>query len=214
MGRVELLQKRAVGVISCTKYNAHTDPIFKQPNLMKVKDIFPLNILKLFYKLNQSCLPVYITDLIQNFSLEHDHNARQSLVLNYVFSSSRYDEKCIRFYLSLLVNNSSQYVLENVTTHCYQRFISYVKNVWSTDMWLNAMFVFVISATTTDEMHLIKTIWNRPGRYPCISITFALCFSMCVLYSICCLLYFVDTAVCSISAVSVSISDHVNKVGD
>ena len=54
MGRVELLQKRAVRVISCSKYNAHTDPLFKQLNLLKVKDMFDLNALKLFYKLNQT----------------------------------------------------------------------------------------------------------------------------------------------------------------
>ena len=40
MGRVELLQKHAVCVISCSKYNAHTDLSFKQLNLLKLKDIF------------------------------------------------------------------------------------------------------------------------------------------------------------------------------
>ena len=123
----ELLQKRAVRVISCSKYNAHTDPLFKQLNLLKVKDIFDLNALKLFYKLKQNCLPVYVTDMFQDFSREHEHNTRQSLVLNNVFSSSRNGENCIRFYLPLLVNDSSQCVLEKVTTHCYQGFISYIK---------------------------------------------------------------------------------------
>ena len=127
MGRAELLQKRAVRVISCSKYNAHTDPLFKQLNLLKVKDIFDLNALKLFYKLKQNCLPVYVTDMFQDFSREHEHNTRQSLVLNNVFSSSRNGENCIRFYLPLLVNDSSQCVLEKVTTHCYQGFISYIK---------------------------------------------------------------------------------------
>ena len=40
IGRVGLLQKRDVRVISCSKYNAHTDPLFKQLNWLKVKDIF------------------------------------------------------------------------------------------------------------------------------------------------------------------------------
>ena len=127
MGKVELLQKHAVRVISCSKYNVHTDPLFKQLNLLKVKDIFDLNAMNFFYKLNQNCLPVYVTDMFQDFSREHDHNTRQSLVLNNVFSSSRYGENCIRFYLPLLVNNSSQCVLEKVMTHCYQGFISYIK---------------------------------------------------------------------------------------
>ena len=37
MGRVELLQKRAVRAITSSNYNAHTEPLFKQ---LKVKDIF------------------------------------------------------------------------------------------------------------------------------------------------------------------------------
>ena len=65
--------------------------------------------------------------MFQDFSHEHDHNTRQSLVLNNMFSSSRYGENCIRFYLPLLVNNSSQCVLEKVTTHRYQGFMLYIK---------------------------------------------------------------------------------------
>ena len=67
MGRVELLQKRAVRVISSSKYNAHTEPLVKQLNLLKVKDIFELSALKLFYKLKKNYLPVYITGMFQDF---------------------------------------------------------------------------------------------------------------------------------------------------
>ena len=106
MGRVELLQKRAVRVISNSKYNAHTEPLFKQLNLLKIKYIFELTALKLFYKLKKKYLPVYISGMFQDFSREHDHNTRQHLVLNNVFSSSRYSEKCIRFHLPIIVNNT------------------------------------------------------------------------------------------------------------
>ena len=147
--------KRAVRVISCSKYNAHKDPLIKQLHLLKVNDIFYLNALKLFCKLYKNCLPVYVTHMLQDFSCEYDHNTRQILVLNNVFSSSRYGEKYIRFYVPLVVNSCSQCVLENVTTHCYQGFISYIKNAWSTDMWLNAMFVSVISVIAADVMHLM-----------------------------------------------------------
>ena len=34
------LQKKAVRVISCSKFNAHTDPIFKKLSLLKVSDIY------------------------------------------------------------------------------------------------------------------------------------------------------------------------------
>ena len=43
------LQKRAVPIITNSSYNAHTDPLFKKVDLLKVKDIFQLNVLKLYY---------------------------------------------------------------------------------------------------------------------------------------------------------------------
>ena len=114
-------------VVTSSKYNAHTEPLFKQLNLLKVKDIFELTTLKLFYKLKKNCLPVYITGIFQDFSREHDHNTRQHLVLNNVFSSSRYSEKYIRLYLPIIVNNTSICILEKVMTHCYHGFIFYIK---------------------------------------------------------------------------------------
>ena len=40
MGRLEKLQKRAVCIISFSKYNCHTYPLFKKLNLLKLKDLF------------------------------------------------------------------------------------------------------------------------------------------------------------------------------
>ena len=37
-------------MISCSKYNAHTEPLFKSLNLLKVEDIFKIKILKFYYK--------------------------------------------------------------------------------------------------------------------------------------------------------------------
>ena len=50
IGRIEKLQKRAVRIITCSKYNAHTEPLFKTLNLLKVSDMFTLNLLKMYYK--------------------------------------------------------------------------------------------------------------------------------------------------------------------
>ena len=40
MGRLDKLQKRAVRIITCSKYNSHTDPLFRKLNLLKAKDHF------------------------------------------------------------------------------------------------------------------------------------------------------------------------------
>jgi hypothetical protein len=40
--RIEKLQKRIVRILSLSKYNAHTEPIFKTLKLLKVNDILKL----------------------------------------------------------------------------------------------------------------------------------------------------------------------------
>ena len=76
--RISKLQKRAVHMISCSKYNAHTEPLFKSLNLLKVEDIFKIKILKFYYKYSQKnyrfismkCSP----KLLINTIMELDNN--------------------------------------------------------------------------------------------------------------------------------------------
>ena len=44
------LQKKVVRIISNNKYNAYTDPIFKYLNILKLNDIYKLQLAKFFYK--------------------------------------------------------------------------------------------------------------------------------------------------------------------
>ena len=44
------LQKRAVRIITCSKYNAHTEPLFKMLNLIKIEDIMKTKALESYYR--------------------------------------------------------------------------------------------------------------------------------------------------------------------
>ena len=75
--RISKLQKRAVRMISCSKYNAHTEPLFKCLNLLKVEDIFKIKILKFCYKYSQKTLPLYFNEMFTKTSDQHNHGTRQ-----------------------------------------------------------------------------------------------------------------------------------------
>ena len=45
------LQKKAVRIITNSKYNAHSEPLFKVVNFLKLEDIYYMNILKLYFKI-------------------------------------------------------------------------------------------------------------------------------------------------------------------
>ena len=102
-GSLEKLQKRAVRIISNSKYNSRTDPIFKKLNLRKLKDLFELNVLKLFYKYKNNILPFYVSHMFSDYSVPHSYPLRATYVLNAPGSNTPSGEKCIRHYLPSVV---------------------------------------------------------------------------------------------------------------
>ena len=63
LNRAYIMQKRALRIITCSKYNVHTMPILKDLNLLKIEDIFKLHQLKLYYKLVNKQLPAYFDSI-------------------------------------------------------------------------------------------------------------------------------------------------------
>ena len=61
--RLFKIQKRAVRIVNHSKYNAHTDPIFKSRNLLKLEDIYVSQVLKFYLKFQNGLLPKYMTKI-------------------------------------------------------------------------------------------------------------------------------------------------------
>ena len=57
--RIELLQKKAIPLITNSSYTAHTTPLFIELDLLKIQDMFKLKLLKFYYKRSSNLLPEY-----------------------------------------------------------------------------------------------------------------------------------------------------------
>ena len=57
-GNMDKLQKKTIRTITYNNYTAHTEPLLKELNLLKVKDMFDLKILKFLFKLYHNELPL------------------------------------------------------------------------------------------------------------------------------------------------------------
>ena len=76
--RLSKLQKKAVRHITDSKYNAHTNPLFKNLKTLKIEDIFKLTQMKFYHKYLNNKLPVYLQNMpFIYISAIHDHNMRQ-----------------------------------------------------------------------------------------------------------------------------------------
>ena len=58
--RIEKLQKKAIRLITCSRFYAHTEPLFKKLKLLKVKDLLHLKALKFYYRYNKNQLILLI----------------------------------------------------------------------------------------------------------------------------------------------------------
>ncbi len=126
--RIIKLQKKAVRIISLSKYNAHTEPLFKQLKLLKVKDILKVQELKFYFKYKQGLLPSYLMNLpFYSNADTHSHNTRQQHKLHAPFTKHEYVRNCIRFDLPRLVNETPAIILDKINTHSLAGFSWYIK---------------------------------------------------------------------------------------
>ena len=59
------LQKRALGTKTNSKYNTHTEPLFKEQDMLKVSDIFDVHCMKFWYKSVNKSLRKHLNILVQ-----------------------------------------------------------------------------------------------------------------------------------------------------
>ena len=64
--RMFQLQKRALRIITNSKYNSHTSPLFKSLNLLTLSDIYQLECSKIYAKFCRNELPTYLNDQLQD----------------------------------------------------------------------------------------------------------------------------------------------------
>ena len=65
--KLHKLQKRAIRNVTKSDYRAHTEPLCKERNLLKIHDIYYLAVLKFYSKLVNNNLPRYFSSFTPQF---------------------------------------------------------------------------------------------------------------------------------------------------
>ncbi len=121
------LQKRIVRILSLSKYNAHTDSVFKTHKLLKVQDIFKLQEFKFYFKFINNKLPYYLQNLPFNKNTIHSHTTRTQHNIHQMKPNHEYARKCIQYVPPILINNAPIEILEKVYTRSLHGFAGYIK---------------------------------------------------------------------------------------
>lgn len=128
--RIYKLQKKIVRIITNSNFIAHSDPLFKKLNILKIKDLFELNLLKFFYKLKKENIPYYFTNLYTRGRQMHDHNTRHCNNIRQIKYSHEFRKKSISYELSRLENSTDACILDKIHTHSYSGYIIYIKKLF------------------------------------------------------------------------------------
>ena len=126
--RLFKLQKKAMRIICCSKFNAHTEPLFKKLNILKVEDLLKLSILKFYFKYQNHQLPNYFSLLpfTRNYNQHHYPTRSQNDVYRPLVKHE-FAKKCIRYQLPQIVNNTPENIISKVNTHSLHGFCNYIK---------------------------------------------------------------------------------------
>ena len=126
--RITIIQKKAIRIITASSYISHTEPLFKQLNLLKVEDILTLQELKFYFKYNQGILPKYLQNwnFIPNSKIHNHNNTRKITTLHTFKTKHEFAKKTLKYNLPYTINNTPYIVKDKVNTHSFQGFSLYV----------------------------------------------------------------------------------------
>ena len=125
--RLSKLQKRAVRIITNSKYNAHTEPLFKTLNLLKIDDIFRLNAIKFYYKYTKADLPLYFSNMFTRVSDIHNYPTRSNFAPVLGRTTTESGKRCIRQFIPNLIREIAPCVRDKIETHSLRGLSLYFK---------------------------------------------------------------------------------------
>ena len=119
-------QKKSIRIITTSKLNAHTSPLFKALDILTISDLYTLNVLKFYYKYTNDLLPLYF----HNFELRTNHD-RHYYQTRYTFTETTTSlhqiKASLRKQLPVIINNSPANITDKVHTHSLAGFACYFK---------------------------------------------------------------------------------------
>ena len=143
--RIYKLQKKALRSICKSKYNAHTDPLFKKLNTLKVKDIFHSHCLKFYYQYENNNIPSYFKNMIIETRPNHTYNTRQSNEPRRIHTNYVSTNKILRYYLQVFIkdipSNIKNLVYTNSLKSVKYRFKQYMLSSYKTECTIQNCYV-------------------------------------------------------------------------
>ena len=125
------IQKRTIRTITCSKYNAHTEPIFEIMDILRLGELLDINALKFYYEYLRGTLPSYFYSFnITTQGENHSYNTHQSDQIRTNRTRTHFADNRLKTYLPILFNSVPTTLLKKTATHSIRGFSSSVKRYY------------------------------------------------------------------------------------
>ena len=124
--RIFKLQKKVIRIITLSKYNSHSEPLFKSLKLLKIKDILKPQQLKFIYKLLNKSLPNNFESMYYRYYI-HSYNTRSRSDVAVPRLRHAFAKQSIRYDIPTLLNDISTSILNKIDTHSLLGYSQYIK---------------------------------------------------------------------------------------
>ena len=94
--KVEVLQKKCIRIMTFSDFTSHTNPLFINLKILKVREVIKLQQFQLLYKFLNNSLPTDLEKLFTLNSCTHSHQTRQLFHIPRI-NTSTYGEKSIKY---------------------------------------------------------------------------------------------------------------------
>ena len=122
--RIFKLRKRAIRTISKSKFNGHTEPICKLLSILKLSDVYKLQLYKMYYKIKREVAPPYFTTVMPTLTQNYftRRTAEQRNRTYHAFADHNYLHTMID-----LLSKSPLIKAKETTNISLPHFVSFVK---------------------------------------------------------------------------------------
>ena len=121
-------KKKAVRIITCSSYFAHSEPLFKQLCLLKICDIYKCQLLKFIFKLTHKQLPQYFEQFTFTFRNQlHNYATRTCRNVLIPNINHEFAKRSIRFIAPTAYNSTHGNIIDKIYSHSFVGFCIYVK---------------------------------------------------------------------------------------
>ena len=122
------IQKKAIRIITKSRYNAHTNKLFKELNTLKINDICALHDYKFLYKIINGLVPTFFANILGPQNGEnHEHDTRNASDIRLPAVRHEFARNGISYRFSKIFNKMPNDFKEKIYTSSQLVFKFYIK---------------------------------------------------------------------------------------